>query len=48
MSETPRSPRFKSSAEEAAFFAAYDAVLTRWPVSIEVVDVPSRYGTTHV
>jgi len=48
MSETPRSPRFKSSAEEAAFFAAYDAVLTRWPVSIEAVDVPSRYGTTHV
>lgn len=30
------------------FFATYDAVLTRWPVPVEPVDVPSAYGTTRV
>ncbi len=30
------------------FFAAYDAVLARWPVSVEPVDVPSACGTTRV
>jgi pimeloyl-ACP methyl ester carboxylesterase len=29
-------------------FAAYDAVLSRWPVPVEPVDVPSVYGTTRV
>jgi len=30
------------------FFDAYDAVLARWPVPVESVDVPSAYGTTRV
>lgn len=48
MSETRRSLRFTSAADESAFFAAYDAVLAQWPVAVDAVDVPSRYGTTHV
>ncbi|MEW9533832.1 alpha/beta fold hydrolase [Microbispora sp. NPDC049125] len=31
-----------------AFLAAYDAVLERWPVQVETVDLPSAYGTTRV
>ncbi|MET7396957.1 alpha/beta hydrolase [Dactylosporangium sp. NPDC005572] len=30
------------------FFTAYDAVLARWPVAVEPVDVPSSYGTTRI
>ena len=26
----------------------YDDVLARWPVPVEQIDLPSRYGTTHV
>jgi pimeloyl-ACP methyl ester carboxylesterase len=33
---------------EADFLAAYDAVLARWPLPVEAVDVPSPYGTTRV
>ena len=42
------SPSFKSTASEAGFFAAYDAVLGLWPVPFEPVEVPSAYGTTHI
>ncbi|SMQ21058.1 Pimeloyl-ACP methyl ester carboxylesterase [Streptomyces sp. Ag82_O1-12] len=31
-----------------AFFAAYDAVLRRWPVEVDGVDVPTPYGSTRV
>lgn len=31
-----------------AFDAAYDAVLARWPLAAEPVDVPTAYGTTRV
>lgn len=41
-------PRFKSPAIESTFFAAYDAVLARWPVPVDSIDVPSGYGTTRV
>lgn len=37
-----------TSLGSAEFFAAYDAVLARWPVPVEPVEVPSAYGTTHV
>ncbi|MFF0445292.1 alpha/beta fold hydrolase [Streptomyces sp. NPDC004609] len=30
------------------FDAAYDAALSRWPVEVESVDVPSRFGSTRV
>jgi pimeloyl-ACP methyl ester carboxylesterase len=32
----------------AAYFAKYDALLGRWPVDVEPLDLPGRYGTTHV
>lgn len=41
-------PAFTTKADEARFFAAYDAVLRTWPVDVEAVDVPSAYGTTRV
>ncbi|MEU0189451.1 alpha/beta hydrolase [Streptomyces afghaniensis] len=34
--------------DEAVFYAAYDAVLRRWPVEVRSVDVPSPYGSTRV
>lgn len=30
------------------YFAAYDAVLARWPVAFESVDVRGPFGVTHV
>src|SRR5947209_7960122 len=30
------------------FSTAYDAVLAKWPVPVEPVEVGSAYGTTHV
>ncbi|MER6513261.1 alpha/beta fold hydrolase [Nonomuraea sp. NPDC001636] len=30
------------------FLSAYDAVLERWPVPVEPIDLPSAYGTTRV
>jgi pimeloyl-ACP methyl ester carboxylesterase len=39
---------FRSPEAEAAFFAAYDAVMKRWPVPYEELDIPTRFGTTHV
>jgi pimeloyl-ACP methyl ester carboxylesterase len=41
-------PVFKTAQARAAFFAAYDAVLGQWPGTVEVLDVPSAYGTTRV
>ncbi|MDH6576028.1 alpha/beta hydrolase [Kitasatospora sp. MAP5-34] len=32
----------------ARFHAAYDAVLDRWPVPVDRIDLPSAYGTTRV
>lgn len=34
--------------DTGAFFAAYDAVLRRWPVEVHSVDVPTPYGSTRV
>lgn len=39
---------FKTPGGEAVFRAAYDAVLKQWSVAYEEVDIPSRFGTTHV
>ena len=39
---------FKTPEGEARFRAAYDAVLKLWPVPREELDVPTRFGTTHV
>jgi pimeloyl-ACP methyl ester carboxylesterase len=39
---------FTSPEGENQFFAAYDAVLKRWPVPYEELDIPTRFGTTHL
>jgi pimeloyl-ACP methyl ester carboxylesterase len=39
---------FQTTEAQAAFFAAYDAVLDQWPVLVETDDLRSAYGTTHV
>ena len=33
---------------KARYLAAYDAVLNKWPVPFEEIDIPTRFGTTHV
>ena len=39
---------FKSPAGEAAYRAAYDAEMKSWPVPYEELDLPGRFGITHV
>ena len=39
---------FKTPEGEAAYLAAYDAAIKLWPVPYEEVEIPGRFGTTHV
>lgn len=39
---------FTSPEGEHEFIAAYDAVLKRWPVPYEELDIPTHFGTTHI
>ena len=39
---------FKTPEGEAAFLAAYDTAMKLWPVPYEEMEVPSRFGMTHV
>ena len=39
---------FKTPEGEAKFRAAYDAALKLWPVPYEELDIPTRFGVTHV
>jgi hypothetical protein len=39
---------FDTPEGEAGFRAAYDAALKLWPVPYEELDIPSRFGVTHV
>ena len=39
---------FKTPEGEAKFLAAYDAALKLWPVPYEELDIPTRFGMTHV
>lgn len=39
---------FTSPEGEREYIAAYDAVLKRWPVPYEELDIPTRFGTTHL
>ena len=41
-------PTFNSDEGRAAFERAYAAALQSWPVPFEELDVPTRFGTTHV
>lgn len=45
MSESS-APGFPATEEGAAFFRAYDAVLSKWPVEVSSEQVPSLFGTT--
>jgi pimeloyl-ACP methyl ester carboxylesterase len=44
----PHASAFKTPDGEARFRAAYDAALKLWPVPYEEIDIPTRFGTTHV
>ena len=39
---------FKTPEGEAAYLAAYDAAMKLWPVPYEEMEIPSRFGMTHV
>ena len=39
---------FKTPDGEAAFLAAYDAAMKLWPVPYEEIEIPTRFGMTHV
>ena len=39
---------FKTPQGEAAYLAAYDAAMKLWPVPYEEMEIPSRFGMTHV
>jgi pimeloyl-ACP methyl ester carboxylesterase len=39
---------FKTPEGKAAFLAAYDTAMKLWPVAYEEIDLPSRFGMTHV
>ena len=43
-----QSSPFKTPDGEKVFLAAYDAAMKLWPVPYEEVEIPSRFGTTHV
>jgi pimeloyl-ACP methyl ester carboxylesterase len=39
---------FRTPEGEARYLAAYDAALKLWPVPSDEIDIPTRFGTTHV
>jgi pimeloyl-ACP methyl ester carboxylesterase len=39
---------FKTPEGEAAYLGAYDAAMRLWPVPHEEIEIPTRFGTTHV
>src|SRR5689334_10674415 len=42
------SSMFRTPEGQARYFAAYDATLALWPVSLKSFDVPTCFGITHV
>jgi pimeloyl-ACP methyl ester carboxylesterase len=46
MTHTP--PIYKSPEGKVKCLAVYDAALAQWPVPYEQLDVPTRFGSTHV
>ena len=39
---------FKTPEGEAAYLAAYEAAMKLWPVPYEEIEIPGRFGITHV
>src|SRR3954469_12798502 len=46
--ETASRRAISAGQGQAAYFAAYEAVLAQWPVAVESVDLRSSYGTNRV
>ena len=39
---------FKTFEGETAFLAAYEAAMKLWPVPYEAIEIPTRFGMTHI
>jgi pimeloyl-ACP methyl ester carboxylesterase len=39
---------FNSVESKTEYMAAYDAILECWPVAYESIELPTRFGTTHI
>ncbi len=39
---------FRSPKGEAEYMAAYEATMKLWPVAYEPMNIPGRYGRTHL
>jgi pimeloyl-ACP methyl ester carboxylesterase len=39
---------FKTPEGEAAYLAAYEAIIKLWPVPYQEIEIPTRFGMTHV
>ncbi len=39
---------FKTPEGKARFLQAYEAMLARWPVEYQELDIPTRFGKTHI
>jgi pimeloyl-ACP methyl ester carboxylesterase len=48
MNKMTQTSAFKTPEGEVAFLAAYDAAMNLWPVPYEEVEIPTRFGSTHV
>jgi pimeloyl-ACP methyl ester carboxylesterase len=48
MNMTEIEPLFKTPELEKQYMAAYESVLALWPVPHEALDVPTRFGLTHI
>ena len=45
---SPNISVFRTPESKAGFYAAYEAMLKRWPVPYEELYIPTRFGETHV
>lgn len=48
MAATKGLPVFKNSAAKSRYLEVYDTRIRQWPVPCEEIDVPTRFGTTHI
>jgi pimeloyl-ACP methyl ester carboxylesterase len=48
MNEMTQTTAFKTPEGEAAYLAAYETVMKLWPVPYEEIEIPTRFGMTHV
>jgi pimeloyl-ACP methyl ester carboxylesterase len=48
MNKMIQTSAFKTPEGEAAYLAAYDAAMELWPVPYDEIEIPIRFGMTHV